>query len=84
MSSLRDSRYWDRQNEMGLPDSRVSGMSRERSKVFINGQWKEPVYCANCGVLEGYVTAEWTPHAFAVCNACLGLWGEPPGAIRID
>ena len=80
--ALRDSRYWNRDFEMGLPDSRLSGMARERKQIFFRGQWWERVYCVNCGADGGLLTANWSPHMFYLCDRCAAN-GEPPGAIRV-
>lgn len=76
---LRDSRWWDKALEAGLPDCR----SRERT-TFWRGraQW-EVVYCANCGVASGGVTPN-VPHVFFVCDRCFDVMGAPPGTIKVD
>lgn len=81
--SLRDGRYWNRDFEEGLPDSRLSGTARERNRVFFRGQWWERVYCANCGSDGGLLTADWSPFVFYVCDVCVANSGEPPGAIKV-
>jgi hypothetical protein len=81
--ALRDDRYWNRDFEMGLPDSRLSGMARERRRVFFRGQWMERVYCANCGADGGALTADWSPFMFYLCNECAAKNGDPSGAQRV-
>jgi hypothetical protein len=57
-----------------LPDCRVQG---QRSVLGPLGQMQR-VYCERCGKLEGLVSAEWTPHIFVICNACIEKHGGPP------
>ena len=68
--NLRDSIYWDRQFEEGLPDSRLSSTNRERTSVVHGRMVWERIFCADCGEPAGLVTAEWTPHIFWLCNEC--------------
>lgn len=77
--ALRDHRTWNREWELGLPDSRLSGATRDRKRSFFRGQWWERVYCANCGADGGLVTADWSPHLFYVCQECVNISGPPPG-----
>ena len=68
--SLRDSIHWDRQFEEGLPDSRLSGSNREKTTVYHGRMECEKIFCADCGIYAGLVTAYWTPHIFYLCNDC--------------
>lgn len=72
---------WDRQLEEGLPDSRLR--NREKNRVYRGGLWWEPVYCADCGIPGGLVTADWAAHVFYVCDDCVGQKGEPPGVSKL-
>lgn len=71
---------WDRQLEDGLPDCRTK--NREKDRVYRAHMWWEKVYCANCTRLYGLVTADFSPHVFAICDDCVGVMGPPPGAIE--
>lgn len=53
----------------------------KRDPVYLQGSRLpvDPVYCANCGSLEGYATV-YTPHVFFVCDGCIYSSGKPPGA----
>lgn len=66
-----------------LPDARLGHAfaMRKRSEVVLNGTVFERAYCVNCGVSQGLVT-KGSP-VFAVCDACVGTWGPPPGAIEV-
>lgn len=68
--NLRDSRYWDRELEGGLPDSRLGGTARERTALTLAGIEFHRVFCANCGTPQGAVTAETVAHAFVLCEEC--------------
>lgn len=86
MSSLRESRWWDKALEGGLPDCRLT-LGRE-SGVVVRGtpfgeQRMEKVYCANCGKPEGLVTAGWCPHVFVLCQPCAKKNGPPPGLVEV-
>jgi hypothetical protein len=85
---MRDRRLelgWDRQLEYDghthLPDCRLRNSD---DRVQRGRMWWDKVYCANCGRLYGLVTSDWTPHVFAVCNECVSIMGEPPGAQRVE
>ena len=82
--ALRDRHWWNRDFEDGLPDSRLSGMARERKRTFFRGKWWERVYCVNCGAPAGLLTADWSPFMFIVCDNCVAKNGDPPGAVRVD
>jgi len=82
--NLRDSVVWDRQLEEGLPDSRLSGMAREKTIVRLGQMEFERVFCASCGCSGGAVSAQWTPHIFYVCQECHDKMGPPPGAIEVS
>jgi len=82
VADLRNSRFWDKELEGGLPDCRLSPSTREKSIVMRGRMAFEKVYCANCGVESGLVTAEWSAHVFYVCNACVGINGAPPGCVE--
>lgn len=82
--SLRESRFWDKQLEGGLPDCRLSGSGdRARTEVFLRGKWWELVYCANCGDPYGGVTPEWSAHVFFICDDCVKVHGAPEGLVEI-
>jgi hypothetical protein len=83
MVDLRNSRWWDRQLEMGLPDCRLSGTNRERTTFQLGRMTFEQVYCANCGAPGGGVTAEWSTHVFYVCDTCARALGPPPGLVEV-
>jgi hypothetical protein len=74
-----NSRYWDRELEEGLPDSRL----RMRGTVMHKGQLMERCFCANCGGPGGLVTAEAFPHVFYICDECVANNGAPPGCIEV-
>ena len=71
----RNSRFWDKQLEDGLPDSRL----RAKPTIVRGRMLWEKVYCANCGCDGGLVTAEWSPHVFYQCQQCADKLGAPPG-----
>jgi hypothetical protein len=64
---LRDTRYWDRELELGLPDCRLR---QQPTIVRAQMHWNR-VFCANCGADGGLITAEWSPHVFYVCDDCV-------------
>jgi hypothetical protein len=78
---------WNKELEGGLPDSRLRDPSK--NLVYREGRFQDPdtkivyrgriayevAYCANCGKPEGLVTAEWAPHAFALCKECADKFG---------
>lgn len=80
--SLREGQ-WDKELEFGLPDSRLSGHSRVRKQRRVGRITYEQIFCASCGANGGYVTAEWSPHVFYVCDSCVAKQGPPPGAIEL-
>lgn len=82
MVALRDSRWWDRQLEEGLPDCRLSGTARDNDTVVHAGMLWERVYCANCGHNGRLVTADFAAHIFYICEPCFAQLGPPPGAIE--
>jgi hypothetical protein len=81
---LRDSRYWDRQLESGLPDSRLSYSNREKAMVVRGRMVLEKVFCANCGAEGGGVTPEFAAHVFYVCEPCALRLGPPPGCVEVQ
>lgn len=81
--ALRNSRFWDRQLEGGLPDSRLTGMKREHTTVVMGRMTFEKVFCAQCGCDAGLVTANWTPHIFFICDTCVHEHGAPPECVEI-
>jgi|SRR5882762_9465600 len=64
----RKKNMWDRQLEDGLPESRLH--NPDRSTVYMFGQLWERVFCADCGVSFGGVTAGWASHTFFLCDDC--------------
>jgi hypothetical protein len=80
---LRNSRLWDRQLEVDLPDSRLSSFKREQTLVRLGRLEYERVFCANCGAPGGGVTPEWSPHVFYVCDDCAHRLGPPAGCIEV-
>lgn len=74
---MRDSRYWDKQLEGGLPDCRLK-LDRRKTSIVFRDQLMEKVFCGNCGAPGGLVTAEWTPHIFYVCDECFLRCGPLP------
>ena len=79
--SLRDG-SWEKALEGGLPDCRLTGSARDRkTKRWASMLW-EKVFCANCGCDGGYVTAEWSPHVFFICDSCVGVMGAPAGCVE--
>jgi hypothetical protein len=82
MSSLRDSKLWDRQLEQGLPDSRLSGTNRENKTIVYARKLWEKVFCASCSKPGGIVTKESFPHVFYLCDDC-SKYGPPPGTIEV-
>lgn len=77
--SLRNSRFWDREFESGLPDCRLQA----KPTVVHGGRLWEMVYCADCGEPYGLVTAEFSAHVFYVCELCVKRKGAPPGVKEI-
>ena len=81
--SLRHSKNWDQQLEFNLPDSRLSQNTRDDNIVYYARMHWEKVFCANCGVYGGLVTARQFPHVFYVCEKCVDKCGDPPGTIEV-
>ena len=83
MSDPRDTRYWDRQFEDGLPDSRLPINKRDQNTVSRGGKLWDKIFCANCGEKGGLVTSG-SPHVFYICTSCsLKMIGAPPGTIEV-
>ena len=85
---MRDARLeanWNKEleweNGRHLPDCRTRNW---RDRVWRAGMWWDKVYCANCGKPDGLVTSDWTPHVFALCDACVSVGGQPAGVTRLD
>jgi len=76
---IRDSRYWNREFEMGLPDCRL----HDKPLVYRGHMRWEEVFCGNCGRSGGLVTAEWSPHVFYLCDDCARL-GPVDGAQQVS
>lgn len=76
-----NSRFWNREFEQGLPDSRLS-RGRRDTTLRIRGVLYERVFCADCGTPSGAVTAEMLPHVFFLCDAC-ALKGVPATAVEV-
>src|SRR5258708_32642837 len=81
-NDLRNSRWWDKEIETGLPDCRVSYTNRDKQRVIRGRMVWEMVYCASCSKLHGLATVE-TPHIFFVCDACVTKQGPPPGCKEV-
>jgi hypothetical protein len=64
---LRDTRNWDRELELGLPDCRL----RQKPTIVRAQMLWSRVFCGNCGADGGLITAEWSPHVFYVCDDCV-------------
>lgn len=47
--------------------------------IWIEAQWWEYTYCANCGVPDGLVTARTMMFAFSLCNDCYQKHGHIEG-----
>lgn len=77
---------WDREQEGNLPDSRLSGPRRRATTIVRGGMKYERVFCANCSAEGGYVTADWSPHVFYICDDCFHTAGAvaPPGTAQVD
>lgn len=73
---------WDRQLEDSLPDCRLR--NREKRTMVRGRMVWEAVYCANCGEQDGWVTADWSPHVFCLCNNCADKMSPPAGMIKLD
>jgi hypothetical protein len=73
---------WDRQLEDGLDDCR--SRQREKHQIRRGRMLWDKVYCAACGRLYGLVTADWTPHVYALCDQCAEKFGDPAGAVKVD
>ncbi len=82
MSLLRDG-SWEKELEGGLPDCRLTGSARDRKTISYARMLWEKVFCANCGCNGGYVTADWSPHVFYICDACVGKMGAPAGCVEV-
>jgi hypothetical protein len=87
----RNSKYWDKELEGGLPDSRLSGSKREHTAVHMQARgimrgkmWMEKVFCANCGDEGGLITPEWAAHIFYICWPCAERLGPPPGLVEVS
>ena len=57
-----------------IPDCRVKGQDTIQGPLGI----MQRVYCEVCGKHEGYVTAEWTPHVYVICNDAIKKFGGGP------
>jgi hypothetical protein len=82
--ALRNSRFWDRQLESGLPDCRLSGTAREQTTVTLGRMTFDRVFCAQCGCDGGLVTSEWCPHVFFLCDTCARVHGPPPECVEVS
>lgn len=72
-----------------LPDSRLK---EAKGTVIVNWELTdgstvrievEPIYCANCGKLYGYVPKENTTFAFWLCRKCFEAHGEIAGTYAV-
>jgi len=65
-----------------LPDSRTKaepkGVIRGNHPLAGSINW-QPVFCANCGVLDGFYPTENINFAFALCPPCAEKWGHVAG-----
>lgn len=73
---------WDRENEGGLPDSRLRGPRRRNTTVVRAKMLWERVFCADCGHEGGLITADWSPHVFYLCDDCFHTKGVIPGTVE--
>lgn len=81
--NLRD-RNWDREQEKGLPDSRLSGYQRESNTIWYAKMKWEKVFCASCGNPGGAVTPEFSAHVFYLCDECAKKYASaPPGTVEV-
>lgn len=63
-----------------LPDSRLGGINHAKGAQLRGEIWWVPVYCANCGRLEGMVPEENITHAFFLCDEkCAPMWANLAG-----
>lgn len=67
-----------------LPDSRLTeAEGTKRMPWFYDGKWQsvevEPVFCASCGVLHGYVPSDTTTFACWLCTKCATAYGPQLG-----
>lgn len=66
-----------------LPDARLDLWGRRKRTEFVyQGQTFEMVFCVNCGAVGGAVFKDCP--VFFLCDACVGKWGPPPGAIEVE
>lgn len=59
-----------------LPDSRLTTISTPKNSRFYNGQFWEPIFCANCGADGGMVPEGAMTSVFWLCNSCFQTMGE--------
>jgi hypothetical protein len=78
------SKYWDRELQDSLPDSRLSGPGRRSTQIYWGNMLMEKVFCANCGADGGLITADWSPHVFFLCDSCAYGNGPPPGCAEVE
>lgn len=84
MTDFRNSLYWDRQLEGGLPDCRLKFGEREKVRRRLGRMEMDVVYCAGpCGKEQGLVPIH-CPHVFFICDACFALANNlpPPGTVE--
>lgn len=74
---------WEKGLEEGLPDCRVRPIDRHDKRIRIGQLEWDIVYCANCHKPQGAVTPN-SPHVYFICDDCVAVNGEPPGAVRIS
>jgi hypothetical protein len=81
-TDVRYSRHWDQENESEFPDSRLTGMARDRTSVYVGRMECARVFCANCGKPSG-ASLPATPFIFFLCDNCAAIGGTPPGCVQI-
>lgn len=63
------------------PDARAQRSLNEKKHILLG--WMEECFCVNCGKSHGMVSKEWAAYIFALCDECVGKFGQPPGAFEL-
>lgn len=84
MTDYRESLYWDKQLEGGLPDCRLKFGEREKIQRVLGRMQMDVVFCAGpCGKECGLVPVH-CPHVYFLCDDCFAKMNglPPPGMVE--
>jgi len=81
---FRESFFWDKTLEEGLPDCRLSYSNRDKKVVRRGRMEMDVVFCVSCGEESGLVPVH-CPHVFFVCDSCFARMENipPPGTVQV-